>query len=129
MFSQTTHQHISLSVLRVWVTFSCDFQPEGNIFRRDITSTFIILISSWTNFTNSDTDTSCDIALTDPLHLFSHSQTLHLLVTPLCAVFSSYSPLHPLHRRASMLDFYFDHSEERPLEAFEDIFASYESKK
>uniref|UniRef100_A0A8C9Z113 Myosin IXB n=1 Tax=Sander lucioperca TaxID=283035 RepID=A0A8C9Z113_SANLU len=31
--------------------------------------------------------------------------------------------------RASMLDFYFDHSEERPLEAFEDIFASYESKK
>lgn len=35
----------------------------------------------------------------------------------------------PLHRRASMLDFYFDHSDERPLEAFEDIFASYESKK
>ncbi|XP_027882732.1 unconventional myosin-IXb isoform X3 [Xiphophorus couchianus] len=34
-----------------------------------------------------------------------------------------------LHRRASMLDFYFDHSEERPLEAFEDIFASYENKK
>uniref|UniRef100_A0A7N8WPF8 Myosin IXB n=1 Tax=Mastacembelus armatus TaxID=205130 RepID=A0A7N8WPF8_9TELE len=31
--------------------------------------------------------------------------------------------------RASMLDFYFDHSEERPLEAFEDIFASYENKK
>uniref|UniRef100_A0A8C7CU47 Myosin IXB n=1 Tax=Oncorhynchus kisutch TaxID=8019 RepID=A0A8C7CU47_ONCKI len=31
--------------------------------------------------------------------------------------------------RASMLDFYFDHSDERPLEAFEDIFASYESKK
>uniref|UniRef100_A0A8C7V962 Myosin IXB n=1 Tax=Oncorhynchus mykiss TaxID=8022 RepID=A0A8C7V962_ONCMY len=32
-------------------------------------------------------------------------------------------------QRASMLDFYFDHSDERPLEAFEDIFASYESKK
>uniref|UniRef100_A0A7N6BS41 Myosin IXB n=1 Tax=Anabas testudineus TaxID=64144 RepID=A0A7N6BS41_ANATE len=30
--------------------------------------------------------------------------------------------------RASMLDFCFDHSEERPLEAFEDIFASYENK-
>uniref|UniRef100_A0A671SGI2 Unconventional myosin-IXb-like n=1 Tax=Sinocyclocheilus anshuiensis TaxID=1608454 RepID=A0A671SGI2_9TELE len=30
---------------------------------------------------------------------------------------------------APMLDFSFDHSEERPLEAFEDIFASYESKK
>uniref|UniRef100_A0A665X3S8 Myosin IXB n=1 Tax=Echeneis naucrates TaxID=173247 RepID=A0A665X3S8_ECHNA len=42
----------------------------------------------------------------------------------LCVVLSS-----PLHRRASMLDFCFDHSEERPLEAFEDIFASYESKK
>uniref|UniRef100_A0A8C2WWI9 Myosin IXB n=1 Tax=Cyclopterus lumpus TaxID=8103 RepID=A0A8C2WWI9_CYCLU len=54
----------------------------------------------------------------------SHPYPLHLLVTPLCAVLSS-----PLHRRASMLDFYFDHSEERPLEAFEDIFASYESKK
>uniref|UniRef100_A0A4W5N915 Myosin IXB n=1 Tax=Hucho hucho TaxID=62062 RepID=A0A4W5N915_9TELE len=33
------------------------------------------------------------------------------------------------YRRASMLDFYFDHSDERPLEAFEDIFASYDSKK
>lgn len=54
----------------------------------------------------------------------SHLYPLHPLVTPLCAVLSS-----PLHRRASMLDFYFDHSEERPLEAFEDIFASYESKK
>lgn len=53
-----------------------------------------------------------------------HLHPLHPLVTPLCAVLSS-----PLHRRASMLDFYFDHSEERPLEAFEDIFASYESKK
>uniref|UniRef100_A0A8C2IZW6 Myosin IXB n=1 Tax=Cyprinus carpio TaxID=7962 RepID=A0A8C2IZW6_CYPCA len=30
---------------------------------------------------------------------------------------------------APMLDFSFDHSEERPLEAFEDIFASYKSKK
>lgn len=28
-----------------------------------------------------------------------------------------------------MLDFYFDHSDERPLEAFEDIFASFENKK
>uniref|UniRef100_A0A8B9KBI6 Myosin IXB n=1 Tax=Astyanax mexicanus TaxID=7994 RepID=A0A8B9KBI6_ASTMX len=34
-----------------------------------------------------------------------------------------------LYSRTSMLDFSFDHSEERPLEAFEDIFASYESKK
>lgn len=59
------------------------------------------------------------------LHLiWFHPYPLHLLVTPVCAVLSS-----PLHRRASMLDFYFDHSEERPLEAFEDIFASYESKK
>lgn len=41
-----------------------------------------------------------------------------------------FSPLpSPFHRRASLLDFYFDHSEERPLEAFEDIFASYENKK
>uniref|UniRef100_A0AAQ5ZNB5 Myosin IXB n=1 Tax=Amphiprion ocellaris TaxID=80972 RepID=A0AAQ5ZNB5_AMPOC len=55
----------------------------------------------------------------------SRPDPLHLLVTPVCAVLSSSSPLH---RRASMLDFYFDHSEERPLEAFEDIFASYESK-
>uniref|UniRef100_A0A8C2X5D9 Myosin IXB n=1 Tax=Cyclopterus lumpus TaxID=8103 RepID=A0A8C2X5D9_CYCLU len=38
-------------------------------------------------------------------------------------------PNKPRLLRASMLDFYFDHSEERPLEAFEDIFASYESKK
>lgn len=34
-----------------------------------------------------------------------------------------------LYSRAAMLDFSFDLSEERPLEAFEDIFASYESKK
>lgn len=34
-----------------------------------------------------------------------------------------------LYSRASMLDFSFDLSEERPLEAFEDIYASYESKK
>uniref|UniRef100_A0A7N6AA28 Myosin IXB n=1 Tax=Anabas testudineus TaxID=64144 RepID=A0A7N6AA28_ANATE len=40
--------------------------------------------------------------------------------TSVCVVLSS--PSH-LHRRASMLDFCFDHSEERPLEAFEDIFA------
>uniref|UniRef100_A0A673BM79 Myosin IXB n=1 Tax=Sphaeramia orbicularis TaxID=375764 RepID=A0A673BM79_9TELE len=46
--------------------------------------------------------------------------------TSVCTVLSSPSPLH---RRASMLDFCFDHSEERPLEAFEDIFASYDSKK
>lgn len=62
--------------------------------------------------------------LNPPSPQLSHPHLLHLLVTPLCAVLSS-----PLHRRASMLDFYFDHSEERPLEAFEDIFASYESKK
>uniref|UniRef100_A0A673MAQ7 Myosin IXB n=1 Tax=Sinocyclocheilus rhinocerous TaxID=307959 RepID=A0A673MAQ7_9TELE len=40
----------------------------------------------------------------------------------LCVVFIFYS-------HAPMLDFSFDHSEERPLEAFEDIFSSYESKK
>uniref|UniRef100_A0A4W4FH05 Myosin IXB n=1 Tax=Electrophorus electricus TaxID=8005 RepID=A0A4W4FH05_ELEEL len=34
-----------------------------------------------------------------------------------------------LYSRTSMLDFSFDLSEERPLEAFEDIFVSYESKK
>ncbi|XP_035379016.1 unconventional myosin-IXb isoform X2 [Electrophorus electricus] len=34
-----------------------------------------------------------------------------------------------MYRRTSMLDFSFDLSEERPLEAFEDIFVSYESKK
>lgn len=39
-----------------------------------------------------------------------------------CVVFIFYS-------HAPMLDFSFDHSEERPLEAFEDIFSSYESKK
>lgn len=38
-------------------------------------------------------------------------------------------PFVPLHSRTSMLEFSFDHSEERPLEAFEDIFASFESKK
>lgn len=55
---------------------------------------------------------------------FLHPYPLYLSVTLVCAALSS-----PFHRRASMLDFYFDHSEERPLEAFEDIFASYENKK
>lgn len=66
------------------------------------------------------------VALTDESSFTSSQSTISFphLVTPVCAVLSS-----PLHRRASVLDFYFDHSEERPLEAFEDIFASYESKK
>ncbi|XP_067453032.1 si:zfos-588f8.1 isoform X2 [Thunnus thynnus] len=49
--------------------------------------------------------------------------------TPLGELQRSNAPLERMYKRASMLDFYFDHSEERPLEAFEDIFASYESKK
>uniref|UniRef100_A0AAQ4QBD2 Myosin IXB n=1 Tax=Gasterosteus aculeatus aculeatus TaxID=481459 RepID=A0AAQ4QBD2_GASAC len=49
--------------------------------------------------------------------------------TPLGELQRSNAPIDRMYKRASMLDFYFDHSEERPLEAFEDIFASYESKK
>ncbi|XP_068599993.1 unconventional myosin-IXb [Brachionichthys hirsutus] len=49
--------------------------------------------------------------------------------TPLGELKQSNSPIDRMYKRASMLDFYFDHSEERPLEAFEDIFASFESKK
>ncbi|XP_042372686.1 unconventional myosin-IXb [Plectropomus leopardus] len=49
--------------------------------------------------------------------------------TPLGELQQSNAPVDRMYKRASMLDFYFDHSEERPLEAFEDIFASYESKK
>uniref|UniRef100_A0A671YTT9 Myosin IXB n=1 Tax=Sparus aurata TaxID=8175 RepID=A0A671YTT9_SPAAU len=49
--------------------------------------------------------------------------------TPLGELKRSNAPIDRMYKRASMLDFYFDHSEERPLEAFEDIFASYESKK
>uniref|UniRef100_A0A3Q1FZV7 Myosin IXB n=1 Tax=Acanthochromis polyacanthus TaxID=80966 RepID=A0A3Q1FZV7_9TELE len=49
--------------------------------------------------------------------------------TPLGELKRSNAPIERMYKRASMLDFYFDHSEERPLEAFEDIFASYESKK
>ncbi|XP_078141604.1 unconventional myosin-IXb isoform X7 [Centroberyx gerrardi] len=49
--------------------------------------------------------------------------------TPLGELQRPNAPVERLYKRASMLDFYFDHSEERPLEAFEDIFASYESKK
>uniref|UniRef100_A0A8C2PXS1 Myosin IXB n=1 Tax=Cyprinus carpio TaxID=7962 RepID=A0A8C2PXS1_CYPCA len=41
-----------------------------------------------------------------------------------CSIMHKFPDYH-----APMLDFSFDHSEERPLEAFEDIFASYESKK
>lgn len=68
----------------------------------------------------------CDVTLTYESSFITSQSPISPppLVTPVCAVLSS-----PLHRRASMLDFYFDHSEERPLEAFEDIFASYESKK
>uniref|UniRef100_A0A672HL31 Myosin IXB n=1 Tax=Salarias fasciatus TaxID=181472 RepID=A0A672HL31_SALFA len=49
--------------------------------------------------------------------------------TPLGELQRSNAPIERMYKRASMLDFYFDHSEERPLEAFEDIFASYETKK
>ncbi|XP_053285844.1 unconventional myosin-IXb isoform X6 [Pleuronectes platessa] len=49
--------------------------------------------------------------------------------TPLGELQRSNAPIERMYKRASMLDFYFDPSEERPLEAFEDIFASYESKK
>ncbi|XP_077572676.1 unconventional myosin-IXb isoform X2 [Stigmatopora nigra] len=49
--------------------------------------------------------------------------------TPLGEIQRANAPIERMYKRASMLDFYFDHSEERPLEAFEDIFASYESKK
>uniref|UniRef100_A0A667XTV2 Myosin IXB n=1 Tax=Myripristis murdjan TaxID=586833 RepID=A0A667XTV2_9TELE len=49
--------------------------------------------------------------------------------TPLGELQRSNAPMERMYKRASVLDFYFDHSEERPLEAFEDIFASYESKK
>uniref|UniRef100_A0A665X425 Myosin IXB n=1 Tax=Echeneis naucrates TaxID=173247 RepID=A0A665X425_ECHNA len=49
--------------------------------------------------------------------------------TPLGELQRSNAPIERMYKRASMLDFCFDHSEERPLEAFEDIFASYESKK
>ncbi|XP_062869528.1 si:zfos-588f8.1 isoform X3 [Trichomycterus rosablanca] len=48
---------------------------------------------------------------------------------PLGELQRSNTPIERMYRRTSMLDFSFDHSEERPLEAFEDIFASYESKK
>ncbi|KAK5907663.1 hypothetical protein CesoFtcFv8_005484 [Champsocephalus esox] len=49
--------------------------------------------------------------------------------TPLGELQRSNAPVDRMYKRASMLDFCFDHSEERPLDAFEDIFASYESKK
>ncbi|XP_037554014.1 unconventional myosin-IXb [Nematolebias whitei] len=49
--------------------------------------------------------------------------------TPLGELKRSNAPIERMYKRASMLDFYFDHSEERPLEAFEDIFASFENKK
>ncbi|XP_038144527.1 unconventional myosin-IXb isoform X2 [Cyprinodon tularosa] len=49
--------------------------------------------------------------------------------TPLGELQRSNTSIERMYKRASMLDFYFDHSEERPLEAFEDIFASYENKK
>ncbi|XP_061832198.1 unconventional myosin-IXb isoform X5 [Nerophis lumbriciformis] len=49
--------------------------------------------------------------------------------TPLGELQRANAPVERMYKRVSMLDFYFDQSEERPLEAFEDIFASYESKK
>ncbi|XP_073792324.1 unconventional myosin-IXb isoform X18 [Danio rerio] len=48
---------------------------------------------------------------------------------PLGELQRSNVPIERMYRHAPMLDFSFDHSEERPLEVFEDIFASYESKK
>uniref|UniRef100_UPI0009B4E7CE unconventional myosin-IXb n=1 Tax=Monopterus albus TaxID=43700 RepID=UPI0009B4E7CE len=49
--------------------------------------------------------------------------------TPLGELQRSNTAIERMYKRASMLGFCFDHSEERPLEAFEDIFASYETKK
>ncbi|XP_076134845.1 unconventional myosin-IXb isoform X3 [Alosa pseudoharengus] len=49
--------------------------------------------------------------------------------TPLGEIQRSNTPIERMYRRTPMLEFSFDHSEERPLEAFEDIFASFESKK
>ncbi|XP_017262475.1 unconventional myosin-IXb isoform X2 [Kryptolebias marmoratus] len=49
--------------------------------------------------------------------------------TPLGELKRSNAQIERMYKRASMLDFYFDHSEERPLEVFEDIFASFENKK
>ncbi|XP_061739128.1 si:zfos-588f8.1 isoform X3 [Nerophis ophidion] len=49
--------------------------------------------------------------------------------TPLGELQRANAPVERMYKRVSMLDFYFDQSEERPLEAFEDIFASYKSKK
>ncbi|KAL2089837.1 hypothetical protein ACEWY4_014525 [Coilia grayii] len=49
--------------------------------------------------------------------------------TPLGELQRANTPVERMYRRTSMLEFSFDHSEERPLEAFEDIFASFESKK
>ncbi|XP_036411404.1 unconventional myosin-IXb [Megalops cyprinoides] len=49
--------------------------------------------------------------------------------TPLGELQRANTSVEKLYRRTSLLDFSFDHSEERPLEAFEDIFTSYESKK
>ncbi|TRZ03312.1 hypothetical protein DNTS_027479, partial [Danionella cerebrum] len=48
---------------------------------------------------------------------------------PLGELQRSNLPIERMYRHSPMLDFSFDHSEERPLEAFEDIFASFESKK
>ncbi|XP_056304020.1 unconventional myosin-IXb isoform X3 [Danio aesculapii] len=48
---------------------------------------------------------------------------------PLGELQRSNVPIERMYRHAPMLDFSFDHSEERPLEVFEDIFASYENKK
>ncbi|XP_046892934.1 unconventional myosin-IXb [Hypomesus transpacificus] len=49
--------------------------------------------------------------------------------TPLGELQRSNPPVERIYKRASLLDFYFDPSDESPLEAFEDIFASYERKK
>ncbi|MBN3317152.1 MYO9B protein, partial [Atractosteus spatula] len=49
--------------------------------------------------------------------------------TPLGELQRSNTAVEKMYRRGSLLDFSFDHSEELPLEAFEDIFASYENKK
>ncbi|XP_048832088.1 unconventional myosin-IXb-like isoform X5 [Brienomyrus brachyistius] len=49
--------------------------------------------------------------------------------SPLMELQRANTSTEKIYRRDSLLDFFFDHSEERPLEVFEDIFASYESKK
>lgn len=47
-----------------------------------------------------------------------------------CFIFYLYKSIHSdLYSQGSLIDFSFDRTEESPLEAFEDIFATFENKK